>query len=145
MFQIPSPIVMSIVASWMHRGLTDYATESSEMFDTPSFKFPSRTHSNLYHYSIVSSGFCEKKKNIPVRKAKKCPGPAAQVSCGLDPFEVVVDTAVERYPASESRTESSRLGSDTDVDEQHGDKAKSIGLVIVHDLDLESGVAKWVQ
>jgi len=119
MFQIPSPIVMSIVASRMHRGLTDYATESTE---------------------IISSGFYEKRKNIPVMKAKQRPGPAAQVS--LDPMEVAVDTAVERYLASESRTESSQLGSDTDVDEQHSDKTKSIELVIDHDLDLEIGVAK---
>ncbi|KAH9964960.1 hypothetical protein BC827DRAFT_1374802 [Russula dissimulans] len=119
MFQIPSPIVMSIVASRMHRGLTDYATETTE---------------------IISSGFYEKKKNIPIMKAKQGPGPAAQVS--LDPMEVAVHTAVERYPASESRPESSQLGSDTDVDEQHSDKTKSIGLVIDHDLDLEIGVAK---
>jgi hypothetical protein len=139
MFQIPSPIVMSIVASRMHRGLTDYATETTEMFDTPSLEFPSRTHSDLCHSSI-SSGFYEKKKNIPIMKAKQGPGPAAQVS--LDPMEVAVHTAVERYPASESRPESSQLGSDTDVDEQHSDKTKSIGLVIDHDLDLEIGVAK---
>jgi len=77
-------------------------------------------------------------------KTKQTPGPAAQVS--LDPMEVAVHTAVERYPASESRPVSSQLGSDTDIDEQQDDKAKSIGLAIDHDADsdLESGLAKRV-
>jgi len=116
MFQVPSPIVMSIVATRMHRSLTDYATESTE---------------------IVSNSF---RKNFPVMKTKQIPGPAVQVS--LDPIEVAVNTAVEWYPASEPRPESSQLGSDTDVDEQQDDKLKSIGLVIDRDSDLESGLAE---
>jgi len=114
MFQIPSPIVMSIVATRMHRALTVYATENTE---------------------IVSSGF---RKNLPVMKTKQTSGPAAQAS--LNPMEVAGHSAVERYPASGSR----QLGSDTDIDEQQDDKAKSIELVIDHDSDLESGLAKRV-
>jgi len=54
MFQIPSPIVMSIVASRMHRGLTDYATESTEI--------------------IVSSGFYEKKERLTSHEGKETHG-----------------------------------------------------------------------
>jgi len=51
MFQIPSPIVMSIVSSRMHRALTVYATESTE---------------------ITSGSF---RKNLPAMKTEQNPGP----------------------------------------------------------------------
>jgi len=85
----------------------------------------------------VSSSF---RKNLPVRKTEQTPCPAAQVS--LDPMEVAVHMSVERYPAPESQLGSRQLGSDTDIDEQQDDKAKSVGLAIYHDSDLESGLAK---
>ena len=102
----------------------------------PSSSFPLRTHSDLCH-SSVSSGF---RKNFPIIKTNQTPGPVAQVN--LNPMEVTMHAAVERYPTSESKLESGQLGSDTEIDEQQDDKTKSIGLVINHDSDLESGLAK---
>jgi len=120
-FQIPSLIIMTIVASRTHRSLAEFVTGPTHM----SVNFPSFllwTHNDCP--CSVSSGF--QTENPPIPKTKRNPG----VQITLPPMGGSVRTTGEQYPASQSSL---------DINEQKNENDKP-----AIDHDLESGMAERV-